>query len=391
MKNKSMLKFISLIVMVFLASVISFANDIEEILSNVQPGYLLLHYRQGNFTGSGLKEYVVFYNDVKQYEEYKKNDYYQKHPDQLTRNIDKILVCIISNNDVIRLFDLNMGSLFPYSKSWEAQLIKNTKIGLTGWDGYCYITDLNQDGLDNIVFFEMSGMGMYIHIYQYNKSGKNMEELLYDLVDFTIARMELSKENGKNIIRIYRHHGENGDAESEMYWIWYDFRWNEKNGKYEVIRTGNVKYLDEKILSSVSTTVTKTNSFQFEQLYQKAFALYKAHNDAEAVKKYEEALKYGESAQLYYDYGNSLSNLPRLDESIAAYSNALAMGYEPKKLVYYNIACVDSRLGKIDEALLNLTLAYEAGYTNVGYMQKDPDLANLRKDNKWAEWVKARK
>ena len=45
----------------------------------------------------------------------------------------------------------------------------------------------------------------------------------------------------------------------------------------------------------------------------------------------------------------------------------------------YNLACSYSLLGKINQALDALKAAVELGYTDFEYMDKDPDLDNLRK------------
>ena len=125
-----------------------------------------------------------------------------------------------------------------------------------------------------------------------------------------------------------------------------------------------------------------------EKLHLDGFALYKQHKDAEAVVKYEEALKYGESAQIYYDYGNSLSNLKdRLEDSLKAYQKAVDLGFDKKHLALYNMACVDSKLGKLKEAYYNLTLAVQARYNSFKQIEKDSDLMNLRADKDWSQYL----
>ncbi|MFC1646238.1 tetratricopeptide repeat protein [Candidatus Omnitrophota bacterium] len=52
-------------------------------------------------------------------------------------------------------------------------------------------------------------------------------------------------------------------------------------------------------------------------------------------------------------------------------------------IVYYNLACSYSLLGDIDNSLKNIKRAIELGYNDFDYMNKDPDLSNLRVDKKF--------
>ena len=171
----------------------------------------------------------------------------------------------------------------------------------------------------------------------------------------------------------------------------YSYSWR-NDSSYVIFSFGNkqiVKYtLPKEYWDNPANNAEADKQELSEKLRLEGFALYQRHKDAEAVKKYEEALKQSESAQLYYDYGNSLSNLKdRLEDSIKAYQKALELGYSQSNLVHYNIACVYSRTGKISEAYGALQKALDAGYKQVEYFEKDSDLANLRKDSGWARLV----
>ncbi len=52
-------------------------------------------------------------------------------------------------------------------------------------------------------------------------------------------------------------------------------------------------------------------------------------------------------------------------------------------LVFYNLACSYSMLGKLDEAFAALQKAIKLGYNDAAWMQKDPDLENLRRDSRF--------
>jgi len=55
------------------------------------------------------------------------------------------------------------------------------------------------------------------------------------------------------------------------------------------------------------------------------------------------------------------------------------------EIVYYNLACSYSLLGKIDKAFEALKKAILLGYVDFDYFFKDPDLENLRKDPRFKE------
>jgi len=58
---------------------------------------------------------------------------------------------------------------------------------------------------------------------------------------------------------------------------------------------------------------------------------------------------------------------------------------------YYNMACSLSLLRKLDEAILALQRAASLGYRDVKYMLKDPDLANLRNDDRFGKFLRRMK
>jgi tetratricopeptide (TPR) repeat protein len=52
-------------------------------------------------------------------------------------------------------------------------------------------------------------------------------------------------------------------------------------------------------------------------------------------------------------------------------------------LVFYNLACSYSLLNRVDEAFAALTEAVKRGYNDARWLNKDPDLANLRQDQRF--------
>ncbi|HVM60058.1 MAG TPA: hypothetical protein VMV72_04260 [Verrucomicrobiae bacterium] len=52
-------------------------------------------------------------------------------------------------------------------------------------------------------------------------------------------------------------------------------------------------------------------------------------------------------------------------------------------LVFYNLACSYSLLKRVDEAFAALDQAVKLGYNDARWLVKDPDLDNLRQDNRF--------
>ena len=75
--------------------------------------------------------------------------------------------------------------------------------------------------------------------------------------------------------------------------------------------------------------------------------------------------------------GNSYLERGEYEHALDQYRRALEI--EPKNsIAHYNVACSYARMKKVDEALDALELAVKHGYRDVGWMEKDADLDNLR-------------
>jgi tetratricopeptide (TPR) repeat protein len=57
-------------------------------------------------------------------------------------------------------------------------------------------------------------------------------------------------------------------------------------------------------------------------------------------------------------------------------------------IVFYNLACSHSLLGQITSAIESLEKALRLGYKDWNYLTRDPDLANVRKDPRFEEFLK---
>jgi hypothetical protein len=126
-----------------------------------------------------------------------------------------------------------------------------------------------------------------------------------------------------------------------------------------------------------------------QALSKEGYALYKAKNDTEAVVKYEAAISRWASADTYYKYGNSLSNIDRLEDSIKAYEIALQLGYAKPEMALYNTACSYSRLENVEPAYDFLAKAIHRGYNAFKFIEKDPDMKFLRSQPDWKKRIEA--
>ena len=79
------------------------------------------------------------------------------------------------------------------------------------------------------------------------------------------------------------------------------------------------------------------------------------------------------------ELGAVLTRLGRYDEGLQVDQRLVRL--EPEEpIVHYNLACSLSLLGRIDDAIEELTRAVDFGYEDVDHMLKDRDLRALRND-----------
>jgi adenylate cyclase len=78
-------------------------------------------------------------------------------------------------------------------------------------------------------------------------------------------------------------------------------------------------------------------------------------------------------------YANQLGRFGRRDEAIKEGTKALVLS-PGDPVMLYNAACLYASLQEPARAIEALKQAFEAGYTNIGWMKNDPDLTSLRSD-----------
>ena len=59
-------------------------------------------------------------------------------------------------------------------------------------------------------------------------------------------------------------------------------------------------------------------------------------------------------------------------------------------LMLYNVACLHSRLGEKEKSIEYLTKAFENGYTNYDWLNRDPDLDSIRNEPAFIELMKGK-
>jgi len=104
-------------------------------------------------------------------------------------------------------------------------------------------------------------------------------------------------------------------------------------------------------------------------------------NKAVQIKEIDiSGIEYNQKAEEYLLSGN-------YPKAVEFYSKAVTC-FPDSSGIWYNYACALSRNNNIDEALNAIKKAIEFGYTNLDWIKKDPDLENLRKDERFKEIVK---
>jgi tetratricopeptide (TPR) repeat protein len=129
--------------------------------------------------------------------------------------------------------------------------------------------------------------------------------------------------------------------------------------------------------------VDKNAIAKAKALVNEANVLLKLKKNEEAIAKFEEAFEYATSADAYYRYGNALSNVLKLEESIKAYDISIELGYDKEYYAIYNKGCSYSILKNAEESFKYILLAVDKGYTAIPYMEKDPDLEYVRSLPEW--------
>ncbi len=121
-----------------------------------------------------------------------------------------------------------------------------------------------------------------------------------------------------------------------------------------------------------------------------AEAAFRARDWPRAAASYADLAARDPGIVNCYRLGYCLHVLGRLDEALPWHERAAAQAEADPRLgatASYNIACVHALQGRTDEAFAALRRAAERGFRRVVTMQRDPDLAALRRDPRFPQVV----
>jgi len=99
------------------------------------------------------------------------------------------------------------------------------------------------------------------------------------------------------------------------------------------------------------------------------------------------AKRHPDNVAVLAELGHVYTRLGRYQEGLAVDLRLVAFAPEDPT-VRYNLACSQSLLGQVDEALETLRCALELGYDDVEFLRSDEDLARLRSDPRFEELLR---
>jgi serine/threonine protein kinase/tetratricopeptide (TPR) repeat protein len=99
--------------------------------------------------------------------------------------------------------------------------------------------------------------------------------------------------------------------------------------------------------------------------------------------------KHPDDSRAHIFYASALAGAGK--EKEAKYECEKALELSPKdSLMYYNVACLNSRLGDKEKSIEYLTNAIDNGYVNYDWLKRDPDLNNIRNEPAFIELMKGK-
>lgn len=181
---------------------------------------------QGNFTDSGRERETLYI--------YQKRIIPDAKPDP-NLGIAAILYCLYGNdNTIIKEYQLPFFFTLPFTKTRN---LNNSPLGELGQQIiignmiYGFITDLNNNGRDEIYLYSLTGSSFYPSFYEYNIEEKKFKSILdYDGSGTLLLLEKIDREEQKLFFHGYAV-GSNQDKQEKLVYIWDD-----KLEHYEIIR-----------------------------------------------------------------------------------------------------------------------------------------------------------
>jgi len=165
--------------------------NLKEKIENYDEGLVLLFQEEGNYTNSGNKEILAFYQEKKTLT----IGGYSRH------GVD-IVYCFICNElkqTILEKIELDYGSGQIFLKTDPDSMTMDTLGRKILWLGktFGYIGDFNNNGKDELYFFESSSLGTYPRFYEYD--GNDFKRIFtfdnYYSLDFDNIDLVADKEN----------------------------------------------------------------------------------------------------------------------------------------------------------------------------------------------------
>lgn len=106
---------------------------------------------------------------------------------------------------------------------------------------------------------------------------------------------------------------------------------------------------------------------------------------SEAIECFQRAIEIDSSdASFHNNLGYAYGRQGQLDLASSEYEKAIAL-YPDYGAAFFNLACLHSLTGHLDLSLTFLQKAMERGFADLEFIEREPDLANLRSDPRYRQ------
>ncbi len=116
------------------------------------------------------------------------------------------------------------------------------------------------------------------------------------------------------------------------------------------------------------------------KLYLNGLNAFKNKRDLDSADYYlRHSILKEPSGKAYYELGNVYMDKKQYDKALSAYDLAENLNFQPFSKILYNKSCLYSLQKDVEMSGQYLEYALQAGYNNLDHIDKDADLAELRK------------
>ncbi len=198
--------------------------SIKDLLSKAYQTGHLTSVEKGNFTGSGDDEYLAFYERL-----FAPGDKYS------AKEVWGV-VFAVRNDQIVKAFDLRKNGLSTIGyDALHLKTVQSPTIHFGRWARYAYVGDYNGNGLDEILFFQLTGMSFLPVVIEFN--GKEFVTVLtFETPRGIVSELDTVTQNRKKLLKIY---GSGSDYAPAGKRDWAVYEWDQKTDRYEVIEQGS--------------------------------------------------------------------------------------------------------------------------------------------------------